>query len=160
MTYILVITNIDVYLRHNIIDMTKVELFESELQDTAQLFKALSNPARLAILNYLAQTKVCMSGDISEELPLSRTTVNQHLKELKNVGIIHGTISGVKVNYCLNPMRVNQAINTLNNFFGGSCWRKIYNLQRFNIHLHVSFYKRFISFGLFLRKPNSKFTLD
>jgi DNA-binding transcriptional ArsR family regulator len=97
--------------------MTKVELFESTLQEAAQMFKALSHPARLSILKYLAETKVCMSGDISEELPLSRTTVNQHLKELKNAGLIQGTIEGVKMNYCLNPNRISLVIDTINTFF-------------------------------------------
>ncbi|MCF8370576.1 MAG: metalloregulator ArsR/SmtB family transcription factor [Bacteroidales bacterium] len=97
--------------------MTKVELFESSLQEAAQLFKVLSHPARLSILKYLALSKTCISGDISEELPLSRTTVNQHLNELKNAGLIQGTIEGVKVNYCLNPDRINEVVETMNNFF-------------------------------------------
>ena len=86
--------------------MSKIELFDKSLQDTAALFKVLGHPARLAILQYLAETKVCISGDISEELPLSRTTVNQHLNELKEAGLIHGEIAGVKVNYCLKPDRI------------------------------------------------------
>ncbi len=88
--------------------MTKVELFEKELQDTAALFKVLAHPARLAILRYLAEAKVCISGDISEELPLSRTTVNQHLKELKALELIKGEIEGVKVNYCLNMTKIKE----------------------------------------------------
>ncbi len=73
----------------------KLELFDQELQDAASFFKALSHPARLAILNYLAESKVCITGDISKELPLSRTTVNQHLDELKRAELITGEISGV-----------------------------------------------------------------
>ena len=92
---------LDVFLRHNSIAM-KSELFEPDLQQLAQLFKALGHPARLAILRYLAQTKVCMTGEISDVLPLSRTTVKQHLTELKEVGIIRGEIEGSKVNYCVN----------------------------------------------------------
>ena len=86
----------------------KYELFDKELQANASYFKALSHPARLAILNYLAETKVCMTGDISRELPLSRTTVNQHLTELKEAGFIKGEISGAKVNYCLNPGKLTE----------------------------------------------------
>ncbi len=82
--------------------IAKLELFDKELQTASAFFKALSHPARLAILNYLAHSKVCMTGDITAELPLSRTTVNQHLSELKEMGLIKGEISGVKVNYCLN----------------------------------------------------------
>lgn len=97
--------------------MAKVELFDVELRDAAQIFKALAHPARLSILKYLAEKKLCMSGDISEELPLSRSTVNQHLKELKNAGVIQGNIDGAKVNYCLNPFRIREIEETLNNLF-------------------------------------------
>ena len=97
--------------------MSKNELFEKELQDTAQLFKALAHPARLAILKYLSETKTCISGNISNELPLSRTTVNQHLKELKDIGIIQGEIEGVKVNYCLSADKINDLIKIFGRFF-------------------------------------------
>ena len=96
--------------------MTKVELFSIDLQESAAFFKALGHPARLAILKYLAETKVCISGDISNELPLSRTTVNQHLKELKELGLIVGEIEGVKVNYCLNTKKIESVRNILQAF--------------------------------------------
>ena len=95
----------------------KTDLFDSKLNSTAVLFKALAHPARLAILKYLAETRVCITGDISDELPLSRTTVNQHLKELKNAGLIQGTVDGVKVNYCLNPVKIKELEKTANCFF-------------------------------------------
>lgn len=82
--------------------MAKKELFNEELQSVSAYFKTLGHPARLAILQYLAETRVCMSGDISKELPLSRTTVGQHLKDLKDLGLIQGEVEGVKVNYCLH----------------------------------------------------------
>jgi DNA-binding transcriptional ArsR family regulator len=88
--------------------MAKKELFDTELQSAATVFKALGHPARLAILKYLAECKSCISGDISEELPLGRTTVNQHLKELKDLGLIRGEISGVKVNYCIDEARTRE----------------------------------------------------
>ena len=86
----------------------KTSLFDTRLTATAEMFNALSHPARLQILEYLAETKTCISGDISEEIPLSRSTVNQHLDELKKVGLIQGHTSGVKVNYCLNPEGINR----------------------------------------------------
>ncbi|TVR73750.1 MAG: ArsR family transcriptional regulator [Marinilabiliales bacterium] len=95
---------------------TKVSLFGKELQASAAMFKALGHPARLAILKYLAEIKTCISGDISDELPLSRTTVNQHLKELKKVGLISGTVDGVKTNYCLNTATVDLLEKTLSSF--------------------------------------------
>ena len=88
--------------------MAKKELFDNDLQVTSTFFKALAHPARLAILKYLAECKACISGDISEHLPLSRTTVNQHLKELKDLNLIKGEIDGVKVNYCLDDKMVLQ----------------------------------------------------
>jgi len=81
--------------------MIKTEAFSIELQELAKFAKAISHPARLAILKYLAETKTCISGDISDYLPLSRSTVSQHLKDLKELGLIHGEIDGLKVNYCL-----------------------------------------------------------
>ena len=85
---------------------TKSELFSRELQDCSTLFKALAHPARLAILKYLAETKTCITGDLADELPLGRTTVNQHLKELKDAGLIQGTTEGVKTCYCLDPKNI------------------------------------------------------
>ena len=96
--------------------MTKVNLFEKDLQETAAIFKALSHPARLAILKYLAETKVCISGDISDELPLSRTTVHQHLKELKKLNLIVGEIQGAKTNYCLNADTLLKVKESLDGF--------------------------------------------
>ena len=64
---------------------SKTELFDKELAGMAEFFKALAHPARLRILQFLAESKTCITGDISDELPLGRTTVNQHLKELKRV---------------------------------------------------------------------------
>lgn len=86
----------------------KIELFTTEFQKCSELFKALAHPARLAILKYLADTKTCITGDIADELPLSRTTVNQHLKELKDAGLITGTTEGVKTCYCLNLEKIKE----------------------------------------------------
>jgi ArsR family transcriptional regulator, arsenate/arsenite/antimonite-responsive transcriptional repressor len=96
---------------------SKTNLFDPKLNSAAVLFKALAHPARLAILQYLAETKVCITGDISDELPLSRTTVNQHLKELKNARLIQGTVDGVKVNYCLNPDKIKEMNKIASDFF-------------------------------------------
>ena len=95
---------------------SKINLFDKELQQSSEFFKALSHPARLQILKYLAETKTCITGDISEELPLSRTTVNQHLTELKKAGLVQGHVSGVKMNYCLNPLKINELKQSLLTF--------------------------------------------
>ena len=99
--------------------IAKTELFEEMLQEQASLFKALAHPARLQILRFLAESKTCISGDISDELPLSRTTVNQHLKELKEVGLIKGHVEGVKMNYCLDGEKVKNMRLLLNGFLDG-----------------------------------------
>ena len=95
----------------------KVELFEKGLREKADLFKALSHPARLAILKYLSERHICITGNITEELPLSRTTVNQHLAELKRVGLIQGSIEGTRTNYCLDLKKLVALKCTINTFF-------------------------------------------
>jgi ArsR family transcriptional regulator, arsenate/arsenite/antimonite-responsive transcriptional repressor len=97
----------------------KSELFDEELQTAAEFFKSLGHPARLAILQYLSSTENCIMGDISEELPLSRTTVNQHLKALKDMGVIKGEVEGAKVNYCINT-HVIEEIKAITDKFLGS----------------------------------------
>ena len=98
---------------------SKVELFEEELIQNAILFKALAHPARLKILQFLAETKTCITGDISDELPLGRTTVNQHLKELKDVGLVTGHIEGVKTKYCLDAGKIKVIRESLSDFLTG-----------------------------------------
>jgi len=95
---------------------SKTELFEKELIEKATLFKALAHPARLHILRFLAATQSCITGDISDELPLGRTTVNQHLKELKAAGLITGHIEGVKTKYCLDMDNVKRLQKELGGF--------------------------------------------
>lgn len=97
--------------------MIKKEVFDAELQDLARFAKVISHPARLAILKYLAETKQCISGDISDKLPLSRTTVSQHLKELRDAGLIHGEIDGLKVNYCLCNSSIESYLDKFSAFF-------------------------------------------
>ncbi len=96
--------------------VSKTALFDEALQEKANLFKALAHPARLQILLFLSETKNCISGDISDELPLSRTTVNQHLKELKDAGLIKGHIEGVKMKYCLDNEKVKEMKELLTGF--------------------------------------------
>ncbi|MDK2910146.1 MAG: ArsR family transcriptional regulator, arsenate/arsenite/antimonite-responsive transcriptional [Bacteroidales bacterium] len=97
--------------------MKKEEQFTEELQELAHFARAISHPARLAILQYLAQTHTCISGDISDSIPLSRTTVSQHLKELKEIGLIHGETEGVRIHYCLCAENLHRLLNLFNSFF-------------------------------------------
>jgi len=95
----------------------KPEVFDKELQELAEFARVISHPARLAILKYLAETKTCISGDISDYLPLSRTTVSQHLKELRDSGLIHGEIDGLKINYCLCGSCIDEKLELFDSFF-------------------------------------------
>lgn len=97
--------------------MNKAEKFDESLQELARFAKVISHPARLAILKYLSETKTCMSGDISDYLPLGRTTVSQHLKELRNSGLIQGDIDGLKINYCLRSEGIGRFLELFDNFF-------------------------------------------
>ncbi|MGE0077435.1 MAG: ArsR/SmtB family transcription factor [Bacteroidales bacterium] len=97
--------------------MNKSEVFDESLQELALFAKVVSHPARLAILKFLAESKTCISGDISDYLPLSRTTVSQHIKELKELGIIHGTIDGLKINYCLCNANISKYLDMFETFF-------------------------------------------
>lgn len=97
--------------------MNKAEKFDDSLQDLARFAKVISHPARLAILKFLSETKTCMSGDISDYLPLSRTTVSQHLKELRSLGLIQGDIDGLKINYCLRSEEIERYLELFDKFF-------------------------------------------
>ncbi|MBL4668987.1 MAG: winged helix-turn-helix transcriptional regulator [Flavobacteriales bacterium] len=81
---------------------TKTTQFTAEQNRKAELYKALGHPARIAIIEFIIQQNSCVCGDIVDELPLSQSTISQHLAALKNVGIIKGDISGVKTCYCID----------------------------------------------------------
>ncbi len=80
----------------------KKESFTQQEQDLAEFAKALAHPARIAILKVLAERNECICGEIVDVLPLAQSTVSQHLKELKNAGLIDGTIDGPRSCYCIN----------------------------------------------------------
>lgn len=86
---------------------TKAQLFDTKKRETAKLYKALSHPARIEILEFLSKQKSCYCGNISDEIPLSRTTVNQHLAELKKAGLIKSSEHGNKVYYCITSTARN-----------------------------------------------------
>ena len=84
--------------------LAKIEDFTIRENKIAQFAKALAHPARIAILQLLLKKQTCYCGDIVEEMPLSQSTVSQHLKELKNAGLIKGTIDGAKICYCIDEI--------------------------------------------------------
>ncbi len=97
--------------------MIKTEAFTTELQQLARFSKVISHPARLAILQFLADAKTCITGDISDYIPLSRSTVSQHLKELKELGLIKGEVDGLKINYCLCNSQIARFKKMFDEFF-------------------------------------------
>jgi predicted transcriptional regulator len=84
--------------------LTRTEIFSTEQNQLAMLLKALGHPARIAILQRILASNTCICGDLVDELGLAQATISQHLKELKSAGIIQGTIEGVSVCYCINPV--------------------------------------------------------
>lgn len=97
--------------------LAKTEEFTKTQNDLAVLTKALGHPARIAILQFLIKTKSCICGDIVEHLPLSQSTVSQHLKELKNAGLIKGSIEGPSVCYCIDEKNWERAKRTIAGLF-------------------------------------------
>lgn len=85
----------------------------------ARTLKALSHPARLAIVRLLAERDECVCGEIVDDLPLAQSTVSQHLKALKEAGLIRGTVEGRSTCYCLDPEAVRAVSNDLSDFFDG-----------------------------------------
>lgn len=96
---------------------TKSYEFGTKENLIAKYAKALGHPARIAILRLLAGRNACVCGDIVDELPLSQSTVSQHLKELKEAGLIQGDIDGAKVCYCINEKEWRAAQAWLNQLF-------------------------------------------
>ncbi len=96
---------------------TKTEEFTNKENKTAKYAKALAHPARIAILQLLVKQQSCICGDIVDELPLSQSTVSQHLKELKEAGLIKGDIEGVKTCYCIDEKEWKNAQSIFNGLF-------------------------------------------
>ena len=90
----------------------------------ARFAKAMGHPARVAILQFLAKRYTCYFGDIHEELPIAKATVSQHLKELKDAGLIQGEIEAPKVKYCINRENWQMAQSLFGEFFGQCACKK------------------------------------
>ncbi|MBL7847982.1 MAG: winged helix-turn-helix transcriptional regulator [Cyclobacteriaceae bacterium] len=93
--------------------LAKTEEFTLEQNELASVAKALGHPARIAILQYLIRQRSCVCGEIVDELPLSQSTVSQHLSELKKVGLIKGDIEGPRVCYCIDAKAWDKMKNKL-----------------------------------------------
>lgn len=97
--------------------ITKTDHFNKPQNKLANLAKALGHPARIAILEFLIRKNACICNDIVDELPLSQSTVSQHLKALKEAGLIKGEIEGTSICYCIDEKAWQEAKNLLNKLF-------------------------------------------
>ena len=97
--------------------LSKTEIFNDRQNKLALMMKALAHPARIAIIQHLIKADACICGDLVDELGLAQATISQHLKELKNIGIIQGTIEGASVCYCINPKVWKQYQQAFDQFF-------------------------------------------
>ncbi|QED36656.1 winged helix-turn-helix transcriptional regulator [Antarcticibacterium arcticum] len=97
--------------------VTKTDLFTDKQNELAGVAKVFAHPARIAIIEYLLRANTCINGHLVEELGLAQATISQHLKELKNSGIIQGTIEGVSVSYCINPVKWEEIKGLFGEFF-------------------------------------------
>jgi len=97
--------------------VTKTEIYTEEQNRLASLLKVLGHPARIAILQYIINQKACICNDLVEELGLAQATISQHLKELKNIDLIKGSIEGKSVCYCINESIWKQVQSEFNLFF-------------------------------------------
>lgn len=97
---------------------TKTALFSEAENELAIAAKAFAHPARVAIIQYLLRTNACVNGDLVQELGLAQATISQHLKELKDIGLIQGTIEGARINYCIDGERWVEVQGQFNDLFG------------------------------------------
>ena len=98
--------------------ITKTSLFSENQNEMALMAKALGHPARIAILEHLLGTRTCINSDLVQELGLAQATVSQHLKELKSIGLISGTVEGTSMCYCINAENWKRLSDQMNDFFG------------------------------------------
>lgn len=100
--------------------VTKSELFSDKKNRLSAMFKVLGHPARLAILQYIINQKACICSDLVEELGLAQATISQHLKELKTIGLLQGTVEGKSVCYCIDEVVWQAFANEFQLFFAQS----------------------------------------
>jgi ArsR family transcriptional regulator len=107
--------------------INKKEDFSAKDQEMANFAKALSHPARIAIIRLLAEQSSCICGEIVEVLPLAQSTVSQHLKELQLAGLVKGTVDGKKSCYCINWETMQQSIQQFNGLLNSLNEQKTFN---------------------------------
>ena len=94
--------------------------YSESTEELARFAKALGHPTRIKILNYLENQSCCFTGDLLEVIPLAQSTISQHLKELKDAGLIKGEVSPPKIKYCIHQENWEKAQLLFNNFFSNN----------------------------------------
>ena len=97
--------------------ITKTQIFNKKQNELAVIFKVLSNPARIAILEYISTQESCICNDIVDEIGLSQPTISQHLSEIKKIGLLKGTFEGKSLCYCINQEKWNELHKLFSAFF-------------------------------------------
>ena len=97
--------------------LTKSEMFSGEQNELSTIFKVLGHPARIAIIQHIINQNSCICNDLVDELGLAQATISQHLKELKSIGILQGTIEGKSVCYCIEEKKWEEIQKIFNEFF-------------------------------------------
>ncbi|MCB0401430.1 MAG: winged helix-turn-helix transcriptional regulator [Flavobacteriales bacterium] len=97
--------------------LSKTDLFTQEQNELAAMAKAIAHPARIAILQHIIKSATCINNELVKELGLAQATVSQHLKALKEVGIIQGSVEGTSMCYCIDPAAWNKINSLFNEFF-------------------------------------------
>ena len=100
---------------------TKTDSFSEDILDLAEIAKVLAHPARIKILQILTQKNMCITGELVDLLPIAQSTVSQHLKELKKIGLIQGETEGPKTCYCVNNENMEKVKNKFTKLFTSIC---------------------------------------
>ena len=103
--------------------VSKMDMYTEDIKTVAKIAKVFAHPARVAILSYISQQPSCICGDLVDEIGLAQATISQHLKVIKDAGLLEGTIEGKAICYCLNTEVFEQFKTLLNQYFSTTAAR-------------------------------------
>ena len=124
MSFFITIIHRNIAIYNLTMGLTKSQIFTEEQNEIARFAKVLGHPARVAILQYITKQNSCICNDLVQEIGLAQATISQHLRELKSIGILQGTIEGTSVCYCINSKKwheIEQKLATLFTHISASC---------------------------------------
>lgn len=105
--------------------ITRTDIFTDEQNRIASMAKVIAHPARVAILQHLIKVNSCICGEIVDKIGLAQPTISQHLREMKNIGIIKGNIDGTKICYCIDAVIFAEFQQVFGKFFDNSIFEKL-----------------------------------